>query len=190
MKKFSLILATIGLLLSFNAVRAQDTNLLKTDLEVFEVQPDTVIIRGFSDIGSLATPEGDITVRCKESIDTATGRRLYGLSVGLQVNQEREVLILDYKELEAFLSGVDYLAKTGTDASALPSFEAHIASKSGLRFIAFSTQHRGIVQHFLQFPDATRIPLMSDQVSQFENLIIQARDSIDAMRNPSPPPNK
>jgi hypothetical protein len=69
------------------------------------------------------------------------------------------------------------------DATALPSFEATFTTKSGLRIVAHSDKRQGGIQAFLQFGDSPRIPLASDQSHKFQNLIAQAKTSLDALKN-------
>ncbi len=180
--KLTSIALTAGLLLAF-AVRAQDTNTPPTDIQVFEAQTGTVIIKGFTAVGSVTAPTGTVSVRAKESDDLTTGRKLFGIAVVFESNQQREMAIVDYDELEPLVNGIDSLAKITSAASPMSAFEAGIATKSGLRVIAFSSQRKGTIQHFLQFNGGQRIALMPEQLAQFENLISQAKTSLDSLRN-------
>jgi len=54
---------------------AQDTNSLKTDLGVFETQTGTVLIKGFSQIGTLTVGTDVVSVYAKESSDITTATR-------------------------------------------------------------------------------------------------------------------
>jgi hypothetical protein len=164
--------------------RAQDTtNALKTEIENFEAQTGTVIIKGFGQVGSVATGAGIVSVRCKESIEANSGRKEYGVGVEFASNQQRVFLVIDYDELDSFLAGINYLSKITYDATSLPGFDAAYATKSGLRVVAYSARRQGVIQIFLQFGDTPRIPLASDQVAQFQNLIGQAKNTLDSLRN-------
>lgn len=177
------IAVAAGLLLAV-AARAQDTNVLKTEIELFEAQPDTVIVRGFDLVGAIDTPAGNLSVRNKESTEIGSGRKLFGLAIELQANGERVRAVVDYDELEAFVDGVNYLNRITPDASGQMSFEAHILTKSGLRLIAFSARRQGSIQFFLQFDElAPRISLSADQMNRLATLLGQARKSLDALRN-------
>jgi hypothetical protein len=65
----------------------------------------------------------------------------------------------------------------------LPAFEASFTTRSGLRVVAFSAVRQGGIHTYLQFGDAPRISLASDQLAQFQNLIVQAKNSLDALKN-------
>ena len=165
-------------LLSF-AVRAQDTNLLKTDIELFDAQPDRVIVKGIGSIGSISTPGGNINVHCVESTDAGSGHKLYGATFDLVRNDGRLRLAVDYNEMEPLLGGIDYLVRVTSDVTTLPSFEAQFTTKSGLAVIAYSSRKQGIIQFYLQFEDLPRIQLTSDQVSQFRDLVNSTKKTLD-----------
>ena len=185
MKKSSLFLIVVCCSLAFTS-RAQDTtttNLLKTEIENFEAQTGTVIVKGVGQGGSLTTPAGIISVRLKESIDVGHGGKLYGMAIGLEAGPRREFLVVDYDEMDPLISGMDYLAKIGYDVTALPAFEASFTTRSGLRIVAYSTVRQGGIHTYLQLGDAPKIPLAPDQFAQFQNLIAQAKSSLDALKN-------
>jgi hypothetical protein len=167
------------------AARAQDaTNAPKTDLEFFEAQPDTLIVKGLGQPASVTTSAGTISVRCKESMDVASGHKQYGIVVELgDNNQPQERLIVDYSELDSLLNSIDYLSKISYDVTPLPAFEAVYVTKSGLRLEAHSSRRLGGIQTFLQYADNPRIPLASDQVAQLRDLIGQARTALTDLMN-------
>ncbi|HKI68948.1 MAG TPA: hypothetical protein VKA67_05125 [Verrucomicrobiae bacterium] len=183
MCKSKLTFITIaGLLLAFTG-QAQDTNTLKTVIQVFEAQTDTVVIKGFKLVGSVSAAAGKVSVLAKESTGTANRVKLYGMAVVFDSNQQREMAVIDYNELDSLIAGIDYLAKITSDASSMSGFEAGITTKSGFRVIAFSSQRKGAIQYFLQFSGGQRISLLPEQLTQFENLVSQAKASLDSLRS-------
>jgi hypothetical protein len=185
MPKFCLILIAACCSLVF-AARAQDTtttNAPKTEIENFEAQTGTVIVKGFGQGGSLTTAAGIISVRLKESIDVGHGGRLYGVAVELTTGQRREFFIVDYDEMDPLIKGMDYLGKITYDATGLSSFDASFTTRSGVKIVAYSLVRQGGIHTYLQFGDAPRISLASDQLSQFQNLIAQAKSSLDDLKN-------
>ncbi|HEY3932245.1 MAG TPA: hypothetical protein VGM58_07730 [Verrucomicrobiae bacterium] len=183
MRKFCVVLIVACCSLAFTS-RAQDTtNAPKTEIENFELQTGTVIVKGLGEIGSVTTSAGVISVRCKESIDENSGRKEYGIGVALASNQLHGFLVVDYDELDSLIRGLDFLGKITFDATTMPSFDATFATKSGLLIAAHSEQRQGAIQDFLQFADTPRIPLTSVQFAQFQNLITQAKASLDALKN-------
>jgi hypothetical protein len=166
------------------AVNAQNTtNAPNTEIELFEAQTGRVIVKGFSDIGSVNTGSGVVTIRCKESTDATNGRKLYGVAIRFAGNNRfSEKLVVDYSELDSLASSIDYLGKITYDVTSLPGFEATYSTRSGLRIVAYSSRRQGGIQTFLQFGDNPRVLLTTDQMTQLEGLIGQAKTMIDSLR--------
>jgi hypothetical protein len=183
MRRFSAILIIAACSLAF-AARAQDTNALKTEIGLFESQTGVVVVKGFGQIGSVATGGAVISVRCKESSSIASGHKDFGIALVIEGNQWREVALVDYDELDALLNGMDTLRKMSFGVTSLPGFEASFTTKSGLQLIAHGDKQQGGIRMFLRYNDGPRIPLMSDQWTQLENLVGQARTSLDSLRTP------
>jgi hypothetical protein len=182
MRSIAFILIGLCGLLSFEASAQTSTNLPDTQIENFELRTDTVIVKGFTDIGSVTTGNGVVSVRCKESDDETTGQKLYGISVALDSNSSRGFLVVDYDELDPLTHGLDFLQGISYDVTTMSAFDAGLATRSGLRVGAHSERRQGTIQIYLQFNEAARIALTSDQFSQFRNLIIQAKTSLDTAK--------
>jgi hypothetical protein len=183
MRKFCVVLIAAGCWLAF-AARAQDTNALKTEIGLFESQTGVVIVKGFGQVGSIATGGAVISVRCKETSSAATGHKDYGMAVVIEANQWREFAIVDYDELDGLLNGMDYLGKMTYNVTSLPGFEGTFTTKSGLQLIAHGDKQQGGIRMFLQYNDGPRIPLASDQWTQLAKLIEQAKATLDSLRAP------
>jgi len=163
-----------------------DTNAPKTEMEAFEAQTGTVIIKGASQVGSVLGQTGAVSVRSKESKDASSGRKVYGIAVGLSENSRPEdTMIIDYNELDSLLNGIDYILKLNRTVTALPSFSAAYTTKGGLRIAAFSSNNRpGTIQAVLQSSHRirSRVLLAPDQLAKFRALIQQAKSDLDALR--------
>jgi hypothetical protein len=183
MYKFFITLLTVGAL-AF-AARAQDvlTNSApRTEIETFEAQTNTVIVKGMGLINTINMSSGSISVLSKQSMDVTTGRKEYGLMIEFVVNGDWQTrAVVDYSELDSFLNGIDYLNKVTSDVTPLASFEAVYTTKSGFSVIAYSARKQGNVHISIQFDGWPRMPLSSDQVSQFRDLVSSAKNSLDAL---------
>lgn len=165
------------------AVHAQETNALKTEIENFEARTNTVIVKGFGQVGSVSVGIGTLSVRSKESFDINGGGKTYGVAIELAGQiPPRQFAILDEAELESLVNGLDYLSKITSDVSALPAFEAEFKTRSGLRFIAHSSRRQSSIQHFIQFDDCPRISLNTDELVQLKNLVGQALNAINDLK--------
>ncbi|MGO8764884.1 MAG: hypothetical protein ACLQSR_07075 [Limisphaerales bacterium] len=184
MRHFQLLLAAGGCAFIF-ATQAQEilvsTNVPPTKIQNFELQTDTVLIKGYQETGTINTDGGVVSVRCKASTEATTAHTEYGIAVGLTVNNEYGSLIVDYDELNALLNGLAFLNRINYSVTPLQSFDAVITTKSGLRVGAHSERRQGGILLFIQFGDSQRIELNSDQFSQLQNLITQAKATLDGI---------
>lgn len=162
---------------------AQDTNVLKTNLGIFEAQTGVVIIKGRDQIGSITVGPVTISVRCKESTDISTGRKADGLDIELAGNLPlRDRIYVDYDEIDSLLNSINYLNKITSGVTPLPGFEACYSTKAGLRVVANSVSRQGVIQNYLEYDPGPRIPLSSIQMSQLSGLIEQAKKELDALQ--------
>ena len=164
---------------------AQITNVPPTQLEAFEAQTGTVIVKGAGQIGSLGVGTVDIIVISKESMDVSSGRKEYGMAIEADANNQRVwKKVVDYDEIDPLLSNLNYLAKIDYNVTPQPTFVAGYATKSGFRVGAFTSQRRGAIQFFLQdySTNGARILITPTQLAQFQNLIEQAKKNLDALR--------
>jgi hypothetical protein len=159
------------------------TNPPPTEIQNFELQSDAVIVKGFGEIGTLATEAGVISVRCKESDNATAGSKMYGIAVVLESNQFRNPFVVDDDELEPLLRGLDFLDKISYDVTTMPAFDAELTTRSGLRMAANSERREGTIQFYLDFGEAVRIPVTPEQFTQFKNLIGQAKKSLDMTKS-------
>jgi hypothetical protein len=167
------------------AVHAQDTNALKTRIENFEARTNTVIVKGFGQVGSVSIGAGAILIMAKESADIASGSRAFGIAVELTgQNPARQIALLDEDELAPLANGLDYLSKITSDASALPAFTAEFKTRSGLCFAAHSSRRQSTIEHFIQFADGPRIAINTGEIVQLKNLVGQALNSINDLKQP------
>ena len=186
MRRICVVFIATASLLTW-AASAQNTNTPLTDLETFEAQTGTVIVKGAGQTGSLAVGAVDITVLSRESLNVNTGVKAYGAAIEITGNNRPvRKAVIDYDELDTFLSGLDYLARIDYDVTTLPTFTAGYTTKSGFRVGAFTSQRRGAIQFFLQpwSTDNARILITPAQLAQFQSLVAQARKNLDSLRVP------
>jgi hypothetical protein len=188
MQRKTIILTAVacGLVLAGD-VRAQDTtNALRTNLEAFDAQTGTVIIRGSALIGTIDGQTGTVSVRCRESVEPGVGAREYGISVELrEANRTEDVTTVDYEELNSFLNGLDQLGKASHTVTSLPNFDVLYTTGGGLRADVYTSDKRsGAVQASLQSSrsNRTRVLLTVDQLAHFRSLVQQAKSRLDQLR--------
>jgi hypothetical protein len=167
--------------------RAQVTNLPPTEFQCFLQQTNTIIIRGFTSIGSVSLGNTTLFVHAQEGNDVTHGQKEYAVTVGPgepEQDGRRPAfsLVLDYDELDSLAGAIDYLDKVTSDVTRLNGFEATYVTKSGFRIISHSERKQGTVNTYIQFNDYPRIPASADQLNQIRSLIIQAKTTLDGIK--------
>jgi hypothetical protein len=180
-------IVTVCVMLMFAAlaltIRAQDTNALKTEIGNFEAQTNTIIVKGFDELGHVYANAATVTVLCKETSDITHGRKEYGAALEVAEGPDPgQFAIVDEDELDSLLTGLDYLAQLRHDVTTLPAFEAEDTTKFGLRFVGYCLRQDNGIRYYLQICDGRKVDLTSDQVKQLADLIDKARDSIKKLR--------
>lgn len=183
MRSIPFILIALCSALALQAGAQVSTNAPATVIESFEQQTDILIVKGFGDIGSVSTEGGVVSVRCKESDNPLTNSKLYGIAVGIDLNQAHGYLVVDYDEMDSLIRALDFIGKISYDVTPMQGFDASFTTRSGLRIGAHTERRQSGIQLFLQFDDTPKIPLTSDQFTQLQNLIVQAKTSLDATKN-------
>jgi hypothetical protein len=169
-----------------SAVRAQDTNAIRTEMDAFESATGVVIVRASLDMGALTvTAGGTVSVKCKESVETTSGRKQHALEVTLiGKDSKADTTLIDYDELDALLNGLDYLSRANWSLTSLPSFDAMYSTRDGLQAAAYSSQKRpGTIGASLKSNRTVRvrISLTTDEFSVFRGMIQQAKVKLDAL---------
>lgn len=183
MKKLRIILVAFTGWLAVWAAAAQDTNVLRTEIGQFENRTGAVIVKGYGRVGAVEAGAAEISLSCKETTDGTSGRKLYGLAVGFSSNNfAPERIYVDEDEIDALLSGLNYLIKITYDVTSLPGFEASYTTKGGLQFFANSIRKEGSVQFSVQGNYSPRISLSSVQMTQFYTLVGQAQKNLGGFK--------
>jgi hypothetical protein len=186
MRNFKIIFTSViaGIFFTFQ-IPAQITNAFATEIENFELQTNTIIVKAFNPIGTVSVGNASISVHVKESSDITHAQKMYGVAVGFSgVAEEipKFFFVVDYDELDSFSNAIDFVGKVNSDVTSLPAFEASYATKSGLRVIAHSDRRNGGITNFIQFGNWPRISLTSIQLAQLRTFIVQAKTSLDALK--------
>jgi hypothetical protein len=187
MRKTAIVLVMmIGGSLLEGFARAQETNAPLTNIEIFDAQTGTVIVKGSVLIGTVSAQSGTVSVRAKESIEPGLGAKEYGIAIELKEGSRPEVTtMVDYDELDSFLNGIDYISKANHTVTSLPDYDVVYTTGGGLRLLVYTSRKRaGAIQVVLQSGRASRdrVQLSSDQLARFQNLIQQAKSKLDSLR--------
>lgn len=186
MGKFKFILmAALGWLLFPGLLHAQDTNAPRTRLEMFEAQTGAVIIKGAANAGTISTGGAAVSVLSRESRNTGNGQKAYGLAIEFKFNTGvQQTLVVDYDELDSFLSAVAYISRVDFSVTSLPTFDAVYTTRGGLQMTAHSSgKQPGSIHAVLRSDSAPQIkvPLTPELLAQFQTLLQQAKGTLDSL---------
>jgi hypothetical protein len=181
------LLAAFGSLLLATLAHAQDTNAPRTRLEAFEDQADILIVRGAALLGEVHAGAGLVSVVAKESKVVPSGRKEYGVAIGVAkaATAPEDSTVIDYDELDSLISALDYVSAVNYSVTSLPSFDAGFTSRGGLRVFAYTSLRRpGTIQAAVQGGHMAnaRLVLTPAQLAQFTTLVRQAKAQLDTLR--------
>ena len=157
----------------------------QTRVEIFQAKTGVVLIKNYSEIGSISGLGGTITVTSYEFADAQTGRKEYGLGIEAKESGrlEREARsYVDYDEISSLIAGIDYISKVDGGQSKLKNFEAHYKTKGELDVTVFSS--RGHIEAAVSVGrfGAVSVFLQLDSLQKFKQTIVEAKAALDAAK--------
>jgi len=155
-----------------------------TKLEAFDTKAGTVIVEGFSTIGSVKGRYGStVEITSKEFTDASTGAKEYGITVALKEPGREHISYVDFDEIDPLIKGIDYLAKVDKSATKLDSFQADYRTKSDLDLSTY-LEDGGKVQASIKSGSfsAPIVFLTLDDLAQIKSLILKAKAKLDAIK--------
>jgi hypothetical protein len=186
----SLLFLTISFLSSSSA-SAQETvatDLVpRTKLEAFQAKTGTVIVRGFSRVGSATGVEsGSILVETIELRDAGDNSKVYGITVEVRDSgspERNHLSLVDYDEIDSLLKGLEYLGKVDNSVTQLRAFEADYRTRDDLVFSAQSGRNNTVrvaVSSGVVRPVTAQFRL--EDLRSITGLIVDARKQLDAIQ--------
>ena len=156
----------------------------KTKLESFQRQTGAVVIKGYSEIGTVSAL-GSVSVDCMEFTDATTGRRQLGVVIDVKESgrfENSDRSFVDYDEVEALLKGIDYISKVKADATRLGSFEAIYKTKGDFNVITFSSSGKVEAAVKSGYIRPATAYLSLQQLVELRGLILQAKQKLDSLK--------
>lgn len=139
-------LAIVILLLATNCLAQEapkPTQQPKTKLEQFQAKTGSVIVRGFSKMGSVSGQFGSsMTVESKEFTDASTGAKQYGITISVaEASPQREnTSYIDLDEIDSLLKGITYIGAITKSVTKLKDFQADYRTKGDFAISTFSNR--------------------------------------------------
>jgi hypothetical protein len=157
----------------------------QTKVEIFQARTGAVLIKNFSEIGSVNGLGGTVTVTSYEFADAQTGKKEYGIGIEAKESSrlERESRsYVDYDEIGSLIAGIDYILKIDGSQSKLKNFEAHYKTKGELDVTVFSGRGRIEAAVSVGRISAISVFLQLDTLQKLRQIIIDAKVALDAAK--------
>lgn len=157
----------------------------KTKLQAFEALTGAVIIKGYTEVGSVEDM-GRLTVSAKEFTNAADGKAQYGITVGVagggQFERENTSFI-DYDEIDSLLAGIDYVKAINKSVTKLRGFEATYRTRDDFTVTVFSGSDDKIQAAVTsgRFSSATAF-ISLEKLASFRALVVEAKKTLDALK--------
>ena len=178
---FFLIIACTNLHAQQSASSSQKS---KTKLESFQRQTGTVIIKGYSEIGTILADNGSVEVDCMEFADATTGKRQMGILIKVKESgRVSERSFVDYDEVESLLKGIDYISKVKANATRLGKFEAIYKTKGDFNVTTFGSSS-GMIEAAVKsgYILPATVYMSLQRFAKVHALILQAKQKLDSLK--------
>lgn len=154
----------------------------ETKLQQFAEKSGTVLVRGFSDVGSVFSGDGGyIHVVAGEYTVVNTGEKQRGIVVRVQsTDPERaDESIVDYDEIDSLTKGIDYIEKVQKSVTRLDAFEAMYVTKSGLVVAKGGNEQRVGARISTGGALPAQVVLEVSKLSELKELLAKAKARLD-----------
>lgn len=157
----------------------------KTQLQVFEAQTGAVIVKGFSEIGTVVGM-GSVSIDAREFLNASNSKREFGIAIEVkeQGRLDREdTSLIDYDEIDSLLAGIDYVKAITHSVTKLKNFEASYRTRGDFAITVFSSNNGKIdVAVSSGRIGRTTAYIGLDKLASLRAVIVAAKQQLDAIR--------
>ena len=185
------ILCTI-FILTFAAICSAQSNQPTTDifepptkLEKFEARTGTIIVKNYTEVGSVSGYGGAVSATSYEFVDAQSGLKEYGLGIEIRdsrPSEREERLYLDYDEIDSLIKAIDHMIKIDKSET-LENFEAQYKTRGGLAVNTFN-RNSGALRAAISsdLTRRTRVGMTLGNFADFRKLIVDAKTVLDKIK--------
>lgn len=159
----------------------------KTKLEEFQRQTGSVLIKGYTEIGSLVAGEPSLSstsVRAMEFTSATTKKKSTGIVIEITIMSSRVTdssrSFIDYDEIDDLLKGIDYIAKANADATKHDNFEVKYSTRGDFSATTFNSGNGETKAAIDVGRLSSHLPM--DKFAEFRSYIIKAKSKLDALK--------
>jgi hypothetical protein len=161
----------------------------KTKLELSTEAAGTILLKGYTEIGTIKAEIGQVTVTALR-LKNVRGEETQGLQVRALGHTGGSVgfgaAFLDYDEINGLLSGIDYISSVDGGATRLKNYEASYSTKDDLKITIYNKSQGGrAAQVAVGSYGPVSCDISLDQLSKLKGLISSGRATLDSTRQVS-----
>jgi hypothetical protein len=154
----------------------------KTKLEAFQAKTGTVIVKGYSEIGSINGIGGSVSITAREFLD-ATNPAAKTTGVVIEVSESGRLQrvnrsLIDSDEIASLLKGIDYISGITGSVTKQSSFEADYRTKGDFKITVFNTKQGIEAAVSAGMIGKTTVYLKLEDLQKLKSLIIQAKEKL------------
>jgi hypothetical protein len=158
----------------------------QTKLEQFQAKTGTVIIMGFSTVGTVQALFGStITVETREFTDASNGNKQFGITIEVKESGRENKSFIDLDEIDSLLKGIDYIAAVNNTVTKLSKFQADYRTRGDFAVSIFSTSKGdiGAAVKTGRFGGASAF-LDVKELPKLRQLIATAQTTLQSIKSP------
>lgn len=157
----------------------------QTKMERFQARTGAVLIKNFSEIGSLPGLGGTASATSWEFIDAQTAKKEYGISIEVKESSRlarEDRAFIDYDEIDSLLKGIDYISTV--KKGKLHNFQADYKTTGDLKVSVFD-EADGTTQAAVSVGRISAVSVYYDIATfgAFRKMIVDAKAAIDAIKS-------
>jgi hypothetical protein len=158
----------------------------KTNIEKFIAQKGEVIIKSYTELGSISGDFGsNVSVDAKEFLNASSGRKTFGISIEVKEGGKYEksnTSYIDDDEIDSLIKGIDYVSKIDKTITKLDNFEAQYITRGECKIIVYSLKS-GISAAIDSGTLGRATCFLSlEQLQKFKDLVVAAKTKINSVK--------
>jgi hypothetical protein len=158
----------------------------RTKLEAVEWRYERVLVKGFSQIATLALRGSELRLDAVELKDPSDATRALGIVVSLREVSDRareNRALIDYEEIEPLLRALEAVGKVNESTTKLVSFEARYRTVGDLEIVVFRQGRSGIAATITSgICDRVSGSLTLDELERLRAYIVEAKARLDEIK--------
>ena len=161
----------------------------KTKLEAFQQQTGSVLIKGYTDVGSIVAAEPStsiVQVRALEFVTASTNKKAMGIIVEItEVSSRMNITgsdraFIDYDEVDDLLEGIDYISKATTAVTKHGQFEVKYTTNGDFSATTFNDDSGNIKAAIDVGRISSHVPM--DKFAEFRGFIVKAKKTLEELQ--------